>query len=219
MNNLNELEIITVNYQTADLIDNLLTSRDKYGYKDIHVKVIDNSEEINHQAELNAVVRKYNNVTIDHVGFNLHHGLGLDRGIKNSTYKYCLAFDSDMEFISDSGLTKIMNLMTDEIDYVASVCHVNKHGIAISANWSNEYPYKYPHPALCLFRRDDYLKSPYKFVHHGAPSIAIAIGYYGKENKIVAFPFNEDFKTSGRGTVNRYGYRYEKIKHTSYWTK
>ncbi len=200
-------EIAVVNYNTPDLIDKLFSTRDEYGYKHIHVRLVDGSDIIQKQNELDNVIKNYDNFTLHRMGYNIHHGTGLHYALGQSTCDYVLCLDSDSYFTAKGGIEYLFSLVDDNTDYVGNVCYVNKHGVAISGQYSEAYPFKYPHPSILLVDRKKYFESGLKFIKHGAPVIQVAIGYKGKENRIAhADKIYDYFQTLRRGTVNRYGY-------------
>lgn len=206
------IEILTVNYNTSDLIDRLIKSvRDIEG--DYFIRVIDGSDKEPFKTEIIEVCEKYNNVVLQQQGWNIHHGRGMDLGISTSKYEWCLLLDSDSYIIQP--IIKKMYEATNNKKIVGSCI------LTIYPGYANNSWIKYYHPMLLLINKEYYLSLKtigIEFIHHGAP--AIAINKYLHDNKIfdvVGVDFwkyigvaesdiDKYYSRGGRGTVDRFGY-------------
>lgn len=209
---IDNVEILTVNYNTPDLVEQLLKSRDACGYSDIMTIVVDGSDDLKLAAETKNVCVKFKNVTLAEVGENIHHGPGLVFGITQlATKKYIMAMDTDSVFNRPGAIEHLLNKMNPNIYMVGGICYVNIRGIADLENGSvktSAHPIAYLHPSRCLINKihfNRYMKP----VKHGAPFIETMADIHAKQEEEVlvnVLDLNEWISTSGRGTVGRFGY-------------
>lgn len=194
-----KFEIISVNYNTPDLVDTMIESIRKYE-GDYPIRIIDGSDREPYKTKTKEVCEKYYNVKLNQFGWNIHHGRGLDFGILSSTYDWVLCFDSDSS-LSGHGLFKALQF---KFKYEGFPCYVNEFGIDVNKDTPGNILYL--HPMFLLVDTKHYRTSPYKFVHHGAPAIKIMAGNDNKDKYIIPDEFKQYFSRGGRGTVNRFGY-------------
>lgn len=169
-------EIITVNYNTPDLIDELIKSirKNEGNYK---IRVIDGSDEEPFISEIQEICENDKNTILEQQGWNIHHGRGMDLGVSTSNYEWCLVLDSDKAI--QQPIIKRMHEAANigEKDIVSFYCYVNKDGENKSdRNYSELYPIKYYHPSFFMIKTEFYLKLKKKgisFIHHPCPSIKI----------------------------------------------
>lgn len=219
-NMIQKIEIISVNYNTPDLIDRLIKSvREVEG--DYRIRIIDGSDKEPYKSEIVDVCSKYENVILEQQGFNIHHGGSMHLGVTTSNFEYCLILDSD-NYIQQPIIKSMYEaLINNNKMMIGFYCHVNNSRINISRYYSDRYPIKYYHPSLFMIKKDYYLSLNsigVKFIKHGAPSIQIM--KYLHDNKIsdvVGIDLWEHLGISdsevgkytnlvSRGTVNRFGY-------------
>lgn len=215
---IDKIEIISVNYNTPDLVDEMIKSvRNTQG--NYQIRIIDGSDKEPYKQQILDVCKKYENVIIEPLGWNIHHGRGMDLGLTTSKFEWCLTLDTDVH-LKKLLIPFMLSAATINNKHLcAFYSHVNSQGIAISRYYSYEFPIKYYHPALCLWNVHEYLKLKAKgitTIHHGAPNIKIMQYYY--DNKIDAgidiweFMHISDDKMqefrnmNSRGTVDRFGY-------------
>ena len=202
-------EIITVNYNTPDLLEKLIESIRKYE-GDYQIRVIDGSDKEPFISQAKDVVNKFTNITIEPQGWNIHHGRGMDLGITTSKFKFVLFMDTDVHLLK-SGLFDMFDLKF-KINGFAE--HMDIRGINIE---KSENSIKYIHPRFMLFNTKFYNdnKNVCRFIHHGSPAIQLMKTYHdeGIIDKISVclaekYGINKyDYiPRDGRGTVNRFGY-------------
>jgi glycosyltransferase involved in cell wall biosynthesis len=215
-----KIEIITVNYNTPDLIDRLIKSvREFEG--DYQIRIIDGSDAEPFKSKIVEVCEKYNNVVLQQQGWNIHHGRGLDLGLSTSKYEYCLLLDSD-NYIQQPIIEKMYNgLIENNKMLIGHINYVNRDGIAKGWHYSPEYPIKHYHASLLMIKTEYYLglrAMGVKFIHHGAAGKVL--NEYLHDNKIsdvvgitfwdyLGIPDSEVGKytsLASRGTVSRFGY-------------
>lgn len=188
------IEIVTVNYNTPDLMVTLLESYFKYGYSKYPIHVLDGSDDLGSAVTLEQYCRE-KNVRYTAFGFNIHHGPGLHYGIMCSPEDQVWLMDSDAVFNCE-GLFDAIEL-TFEFG-CGRICTVDSNG------FDRKEGIKYLHPNCCLISKEKYLKSA-PLIKHGAPFI--------ETMKTMKFPLLDSwsiikkFVSPGkRGTVSRYGY-------------
>jgi hypothetical protein len=201
------VEIVTVNYNTPDLVDRLIKSvREVEG--DYPIRIIDGSTD-KYAEELKLVVSKYENVSVEYQGWNIHHGRGMDLALRTSTHDKILFIDSD-NFIKKP----IISLMVEQkAEIVSWYCYVNKDGLDSGREPKEDKVYKYFHPSFMLIDVKMYRESKSKFIHHGAPCIEFMLDHQDVFGVDIAELLGVEFhdldnyiSIKGRGTVNRFGY-------------
>lgn len=201
------MEIVTVNYNTPDLVDRLIKSiREVEG--DCPIRIIDGSSGEFIQ-ELKDVVSKYKNVTVNYQGWNIHHGRGMNLALETSKEDRILFIDSD-NFIKKP----ILRLMLEQKNKVVGwYCFCDKNGRGTLRKPEGDKIYKYYHPSFMLIDVDFYKRSKSKFIHHGAPCIGFMIEHQDLDAcdipELLGIEFNqidEYINLKGRGTVDRFGY-------------
>jgi len=201
------MEIVTVNYNTPDLVDRLIKSvRTIEG--NYPIRIIDGSSGKYVQG-LKDVVRKYQDVTVDYQGWNIHHGRGMHLALMTSQEDKILFIDSD-NFIKKP-IIELM--MAQRSKVVGWYCFVDKNGLDSGRKQRGEMIYKYFHPSFMLIDVKFYKESKKEFIHHGAPCIKFMLA--NQDLDAVDLPtllgidfedMNEYIELKGRGTVNRFGY-------------
>ena len=217
---INSVEILTVNYNTPDLIDNLIKSvRDVEG--DYQIRVIDGSDREPFRTEIRDICSKYENIILEQQGWNIHHARGLDLGITTSVKDWVILMDSDKVILQPFFNKMFQCAIENNKMIVGDSCHVNNGGIAIDKDYSVAHPIKYYHASMLLFNKDYYIKLKQLgagFNHHGAMSINMMKYLHDTGlSQIVGadiWDYMEIEKSDtikyvgggGRGTVNRFGY-------------
>jgi len=194
-----DVEIISVNYNTPELIYRQYYSIRKYISSDIKIRIIDGSDKNIHKFK--DLIEQDKNFSVDFFGMNIHHGKGMDYGIKSSKYKYLLILDSDVYIIKNDLLTTMLNEYSDGVYGVGNVSQINLDGINVDSGID------YLHPRCMLIKKQTYLK--YKpFKNHGAPCIDTMFQLNQKRIPLKHIStLNEYIFTEGRGTVTKnHGY-------------
>lgn len=198
-----DLEIISVHYKTPDFIYTQYESIRNL-YPNVNYRIIDGSDDNNNYFV--DIEKKDSNFKVDRFGYNIHHGPGMDYGIKTSKQKFLLILDSDVSIKKDL-INKMFNLF--------SGYSVGKKIIVNSAGYESwqktndgdkNFIYEYIHPYCMLIKKDEYLN--YKpFVKHGAPCIESMIDLYNKKlTKMLShFDIEEYVNLITKGTRSIWG--------------
>jgi hypothetical protein len=215
---IDKIEIISVNYNTPDLVEEVIKSiRNTQG--DYQIRIIDGSDREPYKQQVLDICAKYENILIEPQGWNIHHGRGMDLGLSTSKFDWCLTLDTDVH-LKKLLIPFMLSAATINNKHLCgSYCHVNSAGIGISRYYSPQYPIKYYHPALCLWKVEEYLKlrnKGVKCIYHGAPNIQIMQYYYNNKVDVgidiweeMQIPDDKQYEyrnMNSRGTVNRFGY-------------
>jgi len=206
MNDYN-VEIISVNYNTPELIYRQYISIRKYISKTIPIRIIDGSDKgVEHFKDL---INSDENFSVKSFGYNIHHGAGMHYGITSSKYRYQLIMDSDSFFVK-TGLLDLMLSMFDSNTYgVGQVMDVNSSGINVKRG------IKYLHPYCMLISRHIYEQYE-PFLNHGAPCINAMISIINKQYQVKSISgISKYVKTTWRGTVSKFGYQLPPAGHTN----
>lgn len=214
---LNNLEIVSVNFNTPDLTERLIYSVLKREGK-YPTRIIDGSNKEPYISQIKEVCKKYNYVQLEQFGYNIHHGRGLDYAISSSAYDWVMCMDSDNYFIKPVLEAMYFATLEHQKKMCGYYCYVDESMTARPDRLKDtNHQILYFHPSMLLINKKYYMemsKENVKFMHHGAPSIRIAKYMHGKDTGLkldVALGF--DYKDIGqyvnlesRGTVNRFGY-------------
>jgi GT2 family glycosyltransferase len=186
------IPLLSVNYNTPDLIYNLVKSFRQFYPNDIHI--IDGSNKDKRQ-ELIALLQEFDNWTIHPFSGNIHHGMGMAYGFKMLSEKQILILDSDVTVLKYGFIEDLQENLPDNAYGIGDCQFVddkgynvgsrnNAHGLKESE--MTEGGYRYLHPAIMLINRDIVLQWPMP-INHGAPMIApmIAITNAGKQNLLI----------------------------------
>lgn len=200
---LDNIEIITVHYNTPDLLDKLYESIRKYIGNDILFRVIDGSEMVYDKFVKLEKTDPY--FKFQRQGFNIHHGNGMNKAIETSTKEYILILDSDCIVLKEGLIEKMLSLINENTYGVGHIVKTDDHGF--DTNSITDF-ILYLHPKTMLLRRSEYFK--YKpFKNHGAPCIYSMLDINNKSafNILEHMPdLDEYVYEKGRGTVARFGY-------------
>lgn len=193
-----ETSILTVNYNTPELLRELLNSIDKF-CPNINVYVVDGSDNKNLVKQTKMITKDRKNTVLFSLGRNIHHGPGLDFGIRKIDTKYILLMDTDSVIIK-AGLIERMHDSLDGGYGIGKIEYVDRNGWNVPEG--NGIPYL--HPRCALIDKDQYLK--YKpALKHGAPMINAMTDIFdkGDQMELRDFPnLDEYYVHLGRGTVN-----------------
>ena len=159
-----EIPIITVSYNSPDLIEALLrTLRQFYPNK---VYVIDGSRpEVAQQ--IGAIAQRFDNVDFIPFGYNIHHGPGMTWAVHNlGLTGQALFLDSDVEIVRGGFLTSLQSELEPGMWGVGSTQRVNERGY----DEPEDGAIHYLHPACMLVNLDVMRQWPLP-IKHGAPNI------------------------------------------------
>jgi hypothetical protein len=186
------MEIVSINYKTPDLIETLIKSVQAECSDPI--RIIDGSDTEEHQRLIKSVCNKYM-VELNQLGYNIHHGRGMDYAINTSKHDWILIIDSDSSI--KKGLLEV--LLYDK-PYMGFGMQVNQFGINVDKG------ILYLHPHFLLVNKYHYVTHDCKFIHHGAPAIQIMANTPDELKNVIPNSYLKLFNRGGRGTVNRFGY-------------
>jgi hypothetical protein len=158
---------LTVNYNTPDLLESLLSSFRKF--YDIPFLVVDGSDEVNYE-KIKGYSNRFN-VTLIHWPYNIHHGPGMAYGIANIKTEQILLIDTDVFILRGGFLEDLQAKLLPENYGIGCVGIVNENGVDVP-----DGKFKYLHPSFALINRDVVLKYPLP-VKHGAPMIEAMKAY------------------------------------------
>lgn len=219
-----KIEVISVNYNTPDLIERMIKSiREHEG--DIPIRIIDGSDQRELVLETFRIENEFTNVTFQRQGWNIHHGRGMDMAMTTSHYDACFIIDSD-NFLLKPMIEKMKEVKKKIVGWY---CYENDRGFGNARHPDKEHYIKYFHPSLMLMDVAFYLdlkKKKAGFIHHGSPCIQMMKYLHdtGDADKYCADIFEimgVNIKQIGdwcnldnskgqatRGTVNRWGRNY-----------
>lgn len=218
------LEIITVNYNTPDLVDRLVKSVIEIeGNYPIHI--IDGSDRQVYKDELTQAMLKHGvinpNIRITQFSKNIHHGRGMNFGVSDSEYEWVLILDSD-NFIIQPCIEKVVQTLIETDKKLCGYhCWVDVGGRSQGRNQTDTGEILYYHPSFLLINRNFYMELKAKnitFIHHGAPCLKIMqYLHYNGLSKTVGITLADVFgihpkeygqlvNLESRGTVSRFGY-------------
>lgn len=211
----NQIPVITVSYNSPDLIEALLrTFRQFYSNK---VYVIDGSRpEV--ATQIGAIAARFPDVEFIPFGYNIHHGPGMTWAVHNLNLQgQALFLDSDVEIVKDGFLETLQAELEPGMWGVGSTQRVNERGY----DEPDDGPIHYLHPACMLVNLDVMRQWPLP-IKHGAPNIQtmLALNHSGNAHLYKHVQWvREDFegrttphfiKHPWQGTVKRTGgYHYD----------
>ena len=192
---LNNLTGVVVEYATPDLLDKAIGSIRKY--YDFKIIVINGGKPV----ELN-----YPNVEVIDVGYNIGHGLGMDKGIKMAETDYVLTFDTDI-IMHKPCIEQMMEKMEDNTYAVGKLYLKNlgaffRRHIEHFPTWGMTYII---HPSFQIVNKKEYLKyAPY--ISDGAPTV---LSYHDlmrhnrQKEALIDFPVLDYVEHRNAGTRDR----------------
>jgi hypothetical protein len=164
--------IITVSYNSAELIKDLLGSL-RLHYSN-PITVIDGSDG-ERVREIEAVCSDFKNVKFIHFDYNIHHGPGMAWSFNNLGLQGpILVLDSDIYILKRGFLEDLYSHLTADMYGVGHVNYVNEEGFDLNYK-DGAIPYL--HPACMLINLDVVLKWPMP-IKHGAPMIEPMLALY-----------------------------------------
>lgn len=214
-------KVLSVNYNTPDLIYNMVKSFRQF--YDNEILIIDGSNKENYEQAKN-LLSEFEDVEIHHFGYNLHHGKSMAYGI---TYLNCdkiLVIDSDVTILK-KGILELLESDLKEDSYgIGDIQRVDSNGfnigsrkgaIGLKESELQEGGIAYLHPAFMLINRKIAINWDLP-INHGAPMIntMIQIHNMGQERILQhSKEVHEGFRTDKAeylyhpwcSTVNRTG--------------
>ena len=161
-----DVTIITVHYNTPVLLASLLASVRRW-YPDVPITVIDGSDQAPYRWAAIVLGRRYG-ASVDTIGSNIHHGPGLDRGIRAAKTPLVLVMDSDVRFTRAGVIERAVEALRPDDFGVGGIQWVDDTGWDVPAGQGTPYL----HPRLALIRRAAYLEGP-PAIKHGAPFLPV----------------------------------------------
>lgn len=158
-----EIPVITVSYNTPELINNLLTTfREKY--KNPYY-IIDGSDPENLE-KVKPIVAKFDNVHLINFGYNIHHGPGMTWAIQNLSLSGPILFlDSDIEIVRAGFIEELLKPLTSEMYGVGAVGYINRDGFNVDYSVDS---IRYLHP-ICMLCNIEVMRQWPLPIKHGAP--------------------------------------------------
>ena len=206
--NTENIGIVIVNYNTPDLILRLYYQIRLF-LENISVIIVDGSDRrlvkrgndiIKLNESMKEILMKDDFVIHEKFGYNIHHGPGMDFGIKNLEKDHILLLDSDAQVVKNPIV--LFNKYYKENYFCIGKCEfVNDRG----CNVKNGIPYI--HPSIMLINRKKYIEFNNPFIKHGAP----CINFMKKVDKnelidIEPKEIENYFIRGSKGTVSIFGY-------------
>lgn len=208
---MNSLSVVTVSYNSPELVRELLTSFRKFYNNPVYV--IDGSEP-RQFAEIESVVSAFADVKLIGFGYNIHHGPGMAWAIQNLPLTGQVLFlDSDVTVVNGGMIESLSADLQPGMYGVGDVQLVDGNGINVA---ESEGAIRYLHPA-CMLCNIDVMRVWPMPVKHGAPMLETmrAIKAAGRDDLIGAVDWvKRDFSPGSdktylvhdwRGTVSRTG--------------
>jgi hypothetical protein len=159
------IPILTVSYNTPQLLSDLLASIRRFYDNPIHI--VDGSD-AGQVAELRAIVARHADVHLHVQGFNIHHGPGLTWAFQHLDLgRQVLVVDSDVVFLGPGLIETLQAELRPEAYGVGAVSWVNRSGVNVQPG-AGAIPYL--HPAMMLCNLDVLGRWPMP-IKHGAPMI------------------------------------------------
>lgn len=199
-----DIGAVIVNYGTPDLTHAAVWSLRSH-YPGLRIAVVENASPDDSAARLRPLTREAAPLDLLEPGRNLHHGPGLDHGLRHLDAPWTLLFDSDCIAFRGGFLEAMLADAEANNAYMIGQAHrVNARGFDLPAG-SREQAHRYVHPKCALVRTETYRTLP-PFEKHGAPCLTNEIAAAGRGLPLLDFPVNDFVYHLGEGTVSRYGY-------------
>ena len=172
------IPIVTVSYNTPQLLSDLLASIRRFYDNPIHV--VDGSD-AGHVEEIRAIAGRFPGVQLHVQGFNIHHGPGLTWAFRQLDLgPQVLVVDSDVVFLRPGLIEALRTELRPEAYGVGAVSWVNRGGVNVQPG-ADAIPYL--HPAMMLCNLEVLARWPMP-IKHGAPMIEamVALHEAGQSN-------------------------------------
>jgi len=213
---------ITVNYKTLDLIEVSVTAFRKF-YPNIQLIIIDGSSFDRSSNWIYEFAKADKNTRVLFNNYNIHHGPGLDAGLRLTTTPFAFTFDTDTTIKEPDlieNMFEIVHSFDKEFYSIGTLHNVNEAGIDIVKPYDKgvatrvtniperQMGIHYIHPRAKIINVQKYFSFA-PFIKHGAPCIASYIDINRKKYQqyLYHFPVHKyiDHPTGRGGTVSRTG--------------
>lgn len=182
---MNNIPLLTVNYNTPDLILNLVKSfRQFYDNK---ILIIDGSSKELYD-EMMGLINNYVNIEVHHFDFNIHHGPSISYAFNKLTSSQVLVLDSDVTILNNGFLEDLKKNLPKDAYGIGDCQFVDEKGfnvgsrrgaIGLKESEMTEGGYRYLHPACMLVNRNVALNYDLP-IKHGAPMLSTMIDIHNK---------------------------------------
>ncbi|MES2948361.1 MAG: methyltransferase domain-containing protein [Pseudomonadota bacterium] len=182
------ISLVSVSYNSAELVDDLLGSFRKH-YRN-PITIIDGSS-AEHVPAIAAVCAKYLDVKFIHFDYNIHHGPGMAWAYQHLDLRGpVLVLDSDVLVVNPGLVEALAAELKPGMYGVGYVNHVNEGGFDVDYTAG---AVRYLHPACMLCNIEVVRQWPMP-TKHGAPNIEpmLAIHRAGKHELIAGIPWVKD---------------------------
>ena len=105
----NHVTIVTVNYNTPQVTIEMIKSLRKF-YPIIPIVIVDGSDIASKKTIMDNMIKDDPHIQIFSVGYNIHHGPGMDYGLGKVTTKYTLIIDPDV-IITNGGMIEYLDTL------------------------------------------------------------------------------------------------------------
>jgi Glycosyl transferase family 2 len=194
------IAVLIVHYRTFTLTQQALWSFYE-AYPQTPLYVVENASGDGSLAQLIALQSAIPTLHILPQSQNLHHGPGMDIGIRAIDATHILLLDSDCILYKTGLLEALSDLVQQNAPYLIGKMHqVDKDGFDTP---NGEISYIHPHCALV--DKAQYVQLP-PFQKHGAPCLSNQISAAATSFLLQDFPVSNFVYHIGRGTVRSEGY-------------
>jgi SAM-dependent methyltransferase len=163
--NTSQVPVISVSYNSAELIEDLLQSFRRFYTNPI--TIIDGSA-TEYVPGIEQVCNKYSDVTFIHFDYNIHHGPGMAWAFQNLQLSGpVLVLDSDVSILKKGFLESMLDALKPDMYGVGSISYVNEGGYDV--DYRNG-AIRYLHPACMLCNIEVVRRWPMP-IKHGAPMV------------------------------------------------
>jgi glycosyltransferase involved in cell wall biosynthesis len=195
-----DVTAIVVNYGTFRLTRNAIWSLHSL-YPDLEILAIENGSPDDSAARLRNLEAEVEPLSVIVSETNLHHGPGMDAGIRRIETAWALLFDSDSLAFRKGFIENMSAAALDSGAYM-----VGQRLLVDDSGFVSDCGGPYIHPHCALINREQYL-SLAPFERHGAPCLRNARDAAGRGLKLADFPVGDYVYHIGRGTVDLHGYQ------------
>jgi glycosyltransferase involved in cell wall biosynthesis len=195
-----DVTAIVVNYGTFRMTRNAIWSLHSL-YPDLELLAIENGspdDSATRLRELEAEIEPLNVVISE---TNLHHGPGMDAGLRRIKTRWALLFDSDALAFRQGFLEEMT-----KVAVAAGAYMVGQRLLVDDSGFVSEGGRPYIHPHCALVEREQYLALA-PFERHGAPCLRNAHDAEDRGVVLADFPVADYVYHIGRGTVDVHGYQ------------
>jgi hypothetical protein len=205
---------VMVHFRTYDLTRMAVWSLQSY-YPELRLLIIENNSRDGSREQLKDLQAYLPGMEIVELNEHLHHGPGMDTGIRTSSTEWVLVCDTDCIVYRPGAIEAMLGRVTQDTYMIGEIQDVDTGGFP--AQKASKDTFQYVHPFFALVKRDYYLQLP-PFEKHGAPCLKNEFTARKKGFGMIDFPVREYVYHFGRGTVNGQGYglgvagQYEKFK-------